>query len=554
MKSIAPRALAAVAALALAALACTTVNDFFDFELPDPEGLATDAFGTFPPPNTGTPPAPPTSASSTDEVATEAPDGTPAATITGLAPAGDLPFTLDQADDAQAALRPEFAADAERFPAASRYVIDVAVTFNEDGSATLTGREAIRYTNQQDFALDELYLMLWPNERSQYLGSAELGQVTVGGQPVEPELGDNGLHARLPLAEPLAPGASIDLEAAFSADAQRGLEDGARYGLSNGALFAPTFYPLIPRIVEGEWQVEYPLGGGDTTNSDSAFYAWRITAPADLVIAASGVVVDQANAGDTQTQTLLTGPMRDLALVVGPFTVDSRTAGGVQVNAYLLADHADLSGDVLNMAGTQVETLQELVGPYPFAELDVVDAPGAFGGIEYPGLVFIGVIDHDGFYEEATVHEVGHQWFYSLIGDDQLLQPWLDEAAASYTELLYYERVVGPEVVPQVLDNSWGYLSYADDPTLPVGGDVAGYGDDYAPIVYGKGALFFDALRRELGDETFFAFLHNYYDRYVYGFATSEGFQQVAEETCACDLDPLFNLWVFEGGPVERQE
>ena len=534
-----------VALAALAALACNTLTA--PFELEGPEDKATDAFYTVAPPTRT--PKPPATATPADP---NAPTVTPVP-VTPLSPAGDLPFTLDQADDAQAALRPEFAADADRFPAAARYVIDVAVTFNADGSATLTGRELIRYTNPEDFELTDLYLMLWPNERAQYLGSARLtGPVTVGGVPVEPELQFNGLAAHLLLAEPLAPGATIDLEAAFEAQADPGLEDGARYGLTNGVLIAPTFYPLIPRLVHGEWQIEPPPTGGDTTNSDSAFYAWRVTAPAGLQIAASGVVVDQTEAGGVQTQTLLTGPMRDLALIIGDLAVEHRTAGGVQLNAYLLPNHVSETDAVLSQAAAQVETLQDEVGPYPFVELDIVDAPGAFGGIEYPGLVLIGVIDQDGFYEEAVVHEVGHQWFYSLIGDDQLLEPWLDEGAASYTELLYYERAVGPQVAGDVLDQSWGWLGFADDPNLPIGGPVANYGDDYGPIVYGKGALFFDALRRELGDETFFAFLHAYYDRYVYGFATSEGFQEVAEQTCACDLSDLFSLWVYDGGPVER--
>ncbi|MCC7361981.1 MAG: M1 family metallopeptidase [Anaerolineales bacterium] len=533
------------ALMALAALACTTFTDFFTLE--GPEDQATDAFFTVAPPTTTPrPPATPTAADPNAPTVTPVP-------VTPRAPAGGLPFSLDQADDAQAALRPEFAADAERFPNAARYVIDVAVTFNSDGSATLTGRELIRYTNPEDFELTDLYLMLWPNERGQYLGGAQLvGPVIVGGQPVEPELKFNGLAARLPLAAPLAPGASVDLEAAFTAQVDPGLEDGARYGLTNGVLIAPTFYPLIPRLVQGEWQIEPPPTGGDTTNSDSAFYAWRITAPAGLQIAASGVVVDQTEAGGLQSQTLLTGPMRDLALIVGDLAVESRTAGGVRLNAYLLPGHASETAAVLAQAALQVETLQDEVGPYRFVELDIVDAPGAFGGIEYPGLVLIGVIDSSSFYEEAVVHEVGHQWFYSLIGDDQLLQPWLDEAAASYTELLYYERALGPQIVPDVLDESWRWLGYADDPSLPIGGPVASYGDDYGAIVYGKGALFFDALRRELGDDTFFAFLRAYYDRYVYGFATSAGFQEVAEETCACDLSGLFNRWVFDGGPVER--
>src|SRR5690242_21176285 len=103
------RWLVALTALLLASLACTTFNDIFNFELPDPEGLATDAVGTVVPPTTGVDPTP-----------TTLPDTPVAAPIlTPLAPAGDLPFTLDEADDAQAALRPEFAADIARLPAAS---------------------------------------------------------------------------------------------------------------------------------------------------------------------------------------------------------------------------------------------------------------------------------------------------------------------------------------------------------------------------------------------------------------------------------------------------
>jgi len=379
-----------------------------------------------------------------------------------------------------------------------------------------------------------------------------LGEVRVAGAVVDPVLEHRGLAARLPLAQALAPGESLELEAEFVTRAEPGLEDGARFGLTHRVLIAPTFYPLIPRLVDGAWQVAPPPTGGDTTNSDSAFYAWRVTAPAGLSIAASGTVVEASEAGGTQTQVLLTGPMRDLALVVGELRVEEREVGGVLLRAHLLPRHAELAGEVLDQAGAQVETLQALVGDYPFAELDIVDAPGAFGGIEYPGLILVGIISEERYFERANVHEVGHQWFYSLIGDDQLLEPWLDEAAASYTEVLYAEHVINAQAAQDALAGFWGYLAAADDPEKPIGLPVEAYDDDYGLIVYGKGALFFEALRREMGDKAFFDFLRAYYQRYRYGFATSEGFHATAEETCACELDALFDLWVYEGGPVER--
>ncbi len=514
----------------LAGLACNALNDFLT--IPGPEDLATDAVSvpirtpvpevTLPPPST---------------------------------PANAFDLSLDEADDAQAALRPEFAGDLalESLAGATRYVLDVTVTFESSRAASLAGTVDIRYTNRTDAALNEVVLMLWPNHPTQYLGSLALGRVTVAGVEVTPVLEQGDLAARLPLAAPLAPGEQVELSAEFTAQAGGGVEGGARYGLTHGVLLAPSFYPMIPRIVDGAWQTEPAPVGGDTTNSDTSFYAWRVTAPAALTVAATGTVVDSTTTADSQTQVLITGPVRDLALVVGPLERTQRTVDGITLSTYLLGSHAGEAGQMLEQAEAQLRNLQAKVGPYPFTELDIVDAPGAFGGIEYPALIFIGVVE-GGFYEQANVHEVGHQWFYSLIGDDQLREPWLDEAAASYTEVLYAEQTYGADAAQSALDNFWLYVQSAENPELPIGLAIEDYPspNEYALLVYGKGALFFDALRRELGDEVFFQFLHNYYDTYQYGFATSAGFQAVAEETCTCELDELFNRWVFEGGPVTR--
>lgn len=523
--------------LILPALACNTLRELTTLE--GPEDKATDAVF---------PSATPVS------VVTSTPRPTrPPPDIATAQPTLDAAF--DDLDQFRAALRPEFAGDLDLFLNATRYNIEVTVSFNTDGSATLTGRERIRYANQQAFALDDIYLMLWPNGGAQYLSRMRLGRVTVAGLEVQPVMESDDLAARLPLPAPLAPDESVDLSAEFTVEAFPGVDANgiARFGLTNGILLAPTFYPLIPRIVDGEWQTMPAPPGGDTTNSDTALYVWRVTAPSDLVIVATGTVVASEQSGDTQTQTLVTGPMRDLALVVGPLQLTQRTVDGIALNAYVLEQNAVFAEKMLDYAEGQVKTLEAEVGPYPFAELDLVDTPGP-AGIEYPGEVFIGIGDGSDFFEMATVHEVGHQWFYSLIGDDQLLEPWLDEAAASYTEVLYDERVHGAEAADAALDDFWRYLDFTDHPELPIGLPMGEYPseNDYGVIVYGKGALFFAALRSELGDETFFAFLHNYYDDYRYGFVTSKDFQAVAEQTCACDLDALFDLWVYKGGTLQK--
>ncbi len=76
--------------------------------------------------------------------------------------------------------------------------------------------------------------------------------------------------------------------------------------------------------------------------------------------------------------------MRDLVLVVGPFGRVQRNVDGVTLSAFVLAEQADRAEAMLDYAEGPVRNLQAVVGPYPFAELDIVYVPGVFGGIEYP--------------------------------------------------------------------------------------------------------------------------------------------------------------------------
>jgi len=209
---------------------------------------------------------------------TTPPIATPAPTLA----AAPTP-ALELADLAQfhAAMRPEFADDVDRSPNLTRYAIDVAVTFNADGTATLAGREHVLYTNQQTVALPDIVFMLWPEAGGQYVSRMDLGRVMVNGSEVRPLMENDGLTARIALPAPLAPGARAELSAEFTVEAfpWTGGSGIKRFGITGRVLLAPTFYPLIPRLVDGLWQTLPAPPGGDTTNSDSALYVWRVTAP-----------------------------------------------------------------------------------------------------------------------------------------------------------------------------------------------------------------------------------------------------------------------------------
>jgi hypothetical protein len=445
---------------------------------------------------------------------------------------------------------PEFVGDIDLLPDATRYEIYMAIDFDPSShAASIDGSVRIRVKNPSDEVLDEIVLRLWPNH-DQYFADMEVGPALIEGHVIEPQIFQAGTAVRFALPQAWSGGSWLDLTVPYhiAAGGPIGENIPRRFGISRGVLFAPTAYPIIPPFGEGEWESDRAPMAGDTTNSQISFYHVYITSPADLALVTSGSFVSQEIRNGVQSTEIATGPVRDFALALGPLTMQASMVDGTDLRAWVIADHEHELERILSAAAVQMRLLNEVVGPYPYGELDIVDVAGAFGGIEYPGLVTIGTVGTP-FLIRPVVHEVAHQWFYSLIGGDQLQEPWLDEAAASYFEIRYYEEVQGSGTAAGLLNNHRDQLRTHPEPEKPIGLPVASYSPaEYGLFVYLKGALFFDALRAELGKENFQIFLREYYSSFRYGFANAEDFQSTAETVCLCSLDSLFELWVHEGG------
>jgi aminopeptidase N len=190
-------------------------------------------------------------------------------------------------------------------------------------------------------------------------------------------------------------------------------------------------------------------------------------------------------------------------------------------------------------------------------ELDVVAAPMKYAlGVEYPGLVLIASNQYDDPQSQtfiATIaHEVAHQWWYNLVGNDVYKEPWLDEALATYSTALYYETGVGKGAYA-------GYLQYLQ---TRYDGLVADGLDDivtqplmyfeglnnprvYGSVAYTKGALFFDALRNKIGDTAFFNALQAYFQAHIYRVATTQDLLEAFRQASDQPLDSFFQEWLY---------
>jgi hypothetical protein len=84
----------------------------------------------------------------------------------------------------------------------------------------------------------------------------------------------------------------------------------------------------------------------------------------------------------------------------------------------------------LGRALQAIDQYQRRFGAYPWPVYTLAITPGLVGGIEYPMHVMQGPASNG----RSTSHEIGHQWFYALVENDQARDPWLDEGLATWAE------------------------------------------------------------------------------------------------------------------------
>jgi aminopeptidase N len=442
----------------------------------------------------------------------------------------------------------------EQLRGATEYHIDLSIA---DDLLTLQGHEEVRYTNREDGPLEEVYFRLYPNVAG---GEATVSAIKVDGEEVEPVYEFQNSTVRVPMAVALQPGEQTTIQMDFAVEVP--LEMGGNYGLFgyfDEVLVLDEFYPVIPVYDDEGWNVEVPPPNGDVTHFDASFYLVRVTAPATLTVVASGVEIGRESEGDSQTLTFAAGPARDFYIAASDrYTVLSERVGETTVNSYAFAEMGDGARLALQHAVDALESYNSRFGVYPYTEFDVVSTPMQALGIEYPGIVGIGLGLYDPdeevlglpsrvILESAVAHEVAHQWFYNVVGNDQVDEPWLDEAVVQYVTFLYYLDARGEDAAQGFRGSWYGSWERVDRANIPIGMPSGAYArEEYTPIIYGRGPLFVTLLAETMGQQTFDGFLRDYYESHKWGIGTGDSFMQLAESHCQCDLTALFEEWVYE--------
>jgi aminopeptidase N len=387
-------------------------------------------------------------------------------------------------------------------PPATRPVVDLRFTVPEDLSS-VDGTERIAFT--PDLRICELVFRLWPNKpfAAIYGNALEVTDVTVDGRAVEPTVvpagaldGEAGTLLEVPLPSCRGAGTEVTAELDFRLTLGEGTDERVGVAVAGDVAWFATAFPLLAWERGRGWAREPAewVTGEMATSESFRLRSLEVRAPSGHEVLATGAPapVDREPTEGRTIHRFSAPAVRDVAVTVGRMDVLHRELDGYRLHVGV--PHGGAHGSARGWA-TQVERaisrVSDRLGPLPYDDVWVSVLHDQTSGIEFPGAIQFGDVS-PAEHGPLITHEVAHQWFYGLVGNNQARDPWLDEAFATFVQLL----VDGTEARS-------GYVGGE------VGRPMAHWADEPRPDrAYGRhvyrmgGAALLDA-RRQAGAEAF---------------------------------------------------
>ena len=417
---------------------------------------------------------------------------------------------------------------------------------------TWQATQTLTFRNKSGATLTKLYFRLFPN-LADIGGSLTISSASVAGATMVVKTEANRYLARLDLATPIANGAQVSVVLNFVTTAP-GSNGASLYGTlyqDGQTMSLASAYPLLANNTNGVWDTTVPNTKGDLVTSTAAYYDVSITAPTTHKIVSTGTAVSTSTTGTNQTIRLVSGLQRDFALAATKLASINATIDGTKISVYYPAGKLTTGQAALKYAGQSLHFYNITYGQYPYNELDLVTInAGSFEGIEFPGFILFEQRRYNtsADFESLVIHEVAHQWFYGVIGNDVQNHAWVDEGLATYSQVLYQEALRGAAAGAN--EKSIFVADYNDLKAQKGDGaidrPISTMSDySYGVLTYSKAALYFDAIRTKIGAVKVTAAIRNYYTTNRYGLVDGMAFVRAAQTSCGCDLLPLYNQWVL---------
>lgn len=416
-------------------------------------------------------------------------------------------------------------------------------------------KQTLTYYNHTGKPLSQIYFNLIPQAFQQDGGGTVVERVSVDGKAGTLSQVKETVYA-LNLPTDLKADQSTDIQMKYQVKIPN-IQN--RFGYQEKVYNLGNFIATPAVYGKDGWTVEPYVDIGDAFYTEIADYDVTIHVPDGYTVASTG---RETTKGRYQAKQV-----RDFAFCASDgYTVQQETYNGVDLMVYYNGDIKKTAQRVLNTAKQSLDLYSDTFGQYPYDTLSLVlnGLTGGVSGMEYPTLAMLdpevsledlkamgiggdsstgpGVDYYLWLIDSATCHEIAHQWFYGIVGNDQIAAAWLDEGACRFAEYLYQktyctdldfdgygtledwfqtqycmitgQKKDGQQYAEDKTDLDWSLYDWQKDD--PMG---------YSEIYYKGGSLFYE-MEQRMGEEKFRQALREYVRTFAYGTVDTEQFRQ----------------------------
>lgn len=445
-----------------------------------------------------------------------------------------------------------------------------------DEEHCLSGEERVEYVNNYDNMFTSLYFHLYPNAfregaKNGVVSSNNVGQAYPNGYSygkievlnVTFENGEKALFEVagedeniliIQLEDELYPDESVILNIAFETTLANIHH---RLGYGENTINIGNFYPIACVYESGVgFSQNLYHSNGDPFYSECSNYEVELQFDSSLEIASTGEQKSIKKEADLTRVSYRAEKVRDFCIVLSPnFEKVSGKYGEIDVNYYGYKGDDNLE-ECLQTCIDSLETFENLFGKYPYSQLSVVKSNFVHGGMEYPNIVLISdTVSAQNDVNYVIVHEIAHQWWYGMVGNDEYNYAWLDEGLAEYSTLLFYkENTTYGENFDSMINGAIESYKLFEKVYTKVNGSVDGSMQralcdfqtepEYVQCIYTKGVIMFNTLREMIGEKKFISTLKNYFEDFKFKNASPSDLVAEFVSTCGRSMEGFFESWL----------
>ena len=493
---------------------------------------------------------------------------------------------------------------------------NIRVRLNDETN-TLSSFEKIEYYNNSPDTLTFLWFHLWPNGYAnnktalakQILNSTQgspppslfmleknRGYIDsldfrINGKKVKWEYHPEHIDiCKIYLNEPLLPKLKLDIQTPFRVKLPSA--EFSRLGYSEDSFQVTQWYPK-PAVYDQEGWHEMPYLNMGEFYSEYGNFEVEISVPQNYVVAATGKLLTNDEAAFLQKKVRDTESIEEYDRKDDSYPNSDKTykkvlfkeenihdfawfadkrfhvlQGEVELPhshrkvttwVYYPNSQAHLWKDALEYVNDAVYYYSLWYGDYPYDNCTAVHAPlSAGGGMEYPTITVIANMGNASGLDNVIAHEVGHNWFYGILGSNERDIPWMDEGINSFSDERYTKTkksLLKDSTKNKILKvNSRNQITISTGMTLlnrVIARSTLNQGlqlksPDYSEVNYGltvykRTALIFWYLFDYLGKDKFNEIMQEYYETWKFQHPSPADLQHIFEKNTGENFD-----WAFE--------